>query len=552
MAGVSAGTGHERSREAGTLLRGILDEMGGLWVKLGQLLASSGSEYPSAFRNELRALHDRSSGFPPAIARRIVEEALGRPIERLFREFEDQPFAAGSTAQVHRAVLRDEDVAVVVKVQRPDVDATFRRDLVHLRRLTRFASRFRRFAWLRLGEMEAKLRAAIESELDFRREGAQLRALREEVRSHGVHVPRTWRRWSTRRVLVMERLEGVPASTVVAAWERDRARVEAWFEENRIDPRKVARRLNETILRQIFEQPRFHGDPNPANVLLLRGGRLALIDAGAVGRLDEEYQRTYVRFLLYVASREYNDAVVWYIRLFQPVPPVDLNQLQRKLAQVFKAWDARTQTRSLPYDSRSLVSLLDRMGRLVSAFRLPPNWSNGRVDLTLLALDRFLSHFDPKMDCHEEVERYLLGARRRKRSIWSAEGLPPGYDLPQLAQRFVDMGSDFESMARQGASRFGTTNTRLSSALEIVLAKGRRAASLALALLVLAFAVTWIGGSAGPRVPLEIDGIARWFARLALLDWAILGVALLHARRFLGRLERRMAVSESRRTGVFE
>ena len=462
------------------------------------------------------------------------------------------PFAAGSTAQLHRAVLRDEDLAVVVKVQRPDVDATFRRDLRHVGRLTRFASRLARFGWLRLPELETKLRAAIEEELDFRREGAQLRALREEVRSHGVHVPRTWRRWSTRRVLVMERVDGVPASTVVAAWERDPARVEAWFEENRIDPRKVARRLNETILRQLFEQRRFHGDPNPANVLLLRGGRLALVDAGTVGRLDEEYQRTYARFLLYLASREYSDAVDWYIRLFQPVPPVDLNQLQRKLSQVFKSWDARTQTRSLPYDSRSLVSLLDGMGRLVSAFRLPPNWSNGRVDLALMALDRFLSHFDPKMDCHEELERYLRGARRRRSTIWSVSPLPPGYDMPQLAQRFVDMGSDFEAMARQGATRFGTTNTRLSSALEVVLRKGRRLSSLALALLALAFVSTWILGESVPWVPADVDGVVRWFAGLAFWDWAILAVCLHHVRRFLARLERQMAVSESRRTGVFE
>src|SRR5205085_1877080 len=110
-------------------IRRYLEKMGGLWVKAGQLVAMRKDVFSNEVCDEMSKLHDRSFAFPGAVARRIVEEDLGGPVDRFFSEFDEQPLAAASIGQAHMATVREGGARVVVKVQRPNVKSAFQGDL---------------------------------------------------------------------------------------------------------------------------------------------------------------------------------------------------------------------------------------------------------------------------------------------------------------------------------------------------------------------------------------------------------------------------------------
>jgi ubiquinone biosynthesis protein len=273
-------------------LRRTLEQSKGVFVKLGQLLSTRPDVVPPAVIAQLASLQDAA---PPedsaAIATLLVEE-LGAEPSTVFAEFDERPMAAASIAQVHRARLKSGE-PVVVKVQRPAIRPVVERDLDIMRRLAR--SLDRRAAWARrIGAVDLAdgFAQAITEELDFRIEAGNIEAVRAAAGVVAVQVPRVFRELSSRRVLVIEWLDGV---SIRDAGER--------LHELGLDRRELARQLLLFMLRQIMLDGVFHADPHPGNVMVLRDGRPALIDFGSVGRLDAAQQSALRRLLVSVDRR---------------------------------------------------------------------------------------------------------------------------------------------------------------------------------------------------------------------------------------------------------
>lgn len=261
-------------------LRQVLVELGPTFVKLGQVLSVRPDIVPPDLQAELETLQDRVQPMDFADVRAVLEEELQRPLEEVFASFEEEPIGSASIAQVHRARLLDGD-EVAVKLQRRGIERTIRSDLHILYSL----------AQLLEGNVELpgvhtptaiirEFDAAINQELDFLRELANAERLRAEFEDMpDIVVPRVLPRWSTRRVLVMELVEGEPMGKAT----RDLDPVAA---------RKLAHLLLEATYRQVFEFGFFHGDPHPGNLLLTPDGRLAVLDFGVVGTLTGAMQDT--------------------------------------------------------------------------------------------------------------------------------------------------------------------------------------------------------------------------------------------------------------------
>src|SRR5262249_47012461 len=142
-------------------------------------------------------------------------EELGRPLSEVFDRFDDQPIAAASIGQVHRARLRQEKVEVVVKVQRPSVEITFRSDLAWIRRLVHTFHRLGLWPHMRWKDLILELDEIVLEEVDYRYELAAARRMRWVLRSHDIYVPKTFRAYTSRRVLVQEYIAGVTMSEYV-------------------------------------------------------------------------------------------------------------------------------------------------------------------------------------------------------------------------------------------------------------------------------------------------------------------------------------------------
>jgi ubiquinone biosynthesis protein len=275
----------------GRHLRDMLDELGPTFVKFGQLLSTRPDIVPPDIVNELRSLQDDVRPFPFADVEQTIREDLGQPIERLFTEFDETPLAAASIGQVHRATLPN-GREVVVKVQRPNAPKQIEADLSLLYQAARLAKeRIRALDFIDTNDIVDEFARSIRQELDYRMEGRNADAFHKDFAGHPhVAVPRVYWTYTRSRVLTLERLDGVQ----LADLEFDH-----WSPDQR---RRLAYLVTETWMTMIFRNGFFHGDPHPANIMVLAPDRIGLVDFGLTGKLTDDDMSKLTRLFIDAAS----------------------------------------------------------------------------------------------------------------------------------------------------------------------------------------------------------------------------------------------------------
>ena len=258
----------EPDADRGRRLREMLDELGPTFVKFGQLLSTRPDVVPPDIITELRKLQDDVSPFSIDDVERVVRDELGLTIQQAFLEFDERPIAAASIGQVHRATLPN-DVQVVVKVQRPNAARQIESDLRLMASAARVArERVRQLDFIDAGELVEEFGRSIRLELDYQQEARNAETFRRNFAGDDrVAVPRVWWRYTTNRLLTLDRLEGTHVRDLDLA---------SWSEEDR---RALAHTLTDAWMTMIFRHAFFHGDPHPSNILHLEDGRLGLIDS---------------------------------------------------------------------------------------------------------------------------------------------------------------------------------------------------------------------------------------------------------------------------------
>ena len=275
----------------GRHLRDMLDELGPTFVKFGQLLSTRPDIVPPDIVAELRSLQDDVRPFPFAEVELTIREDLGQPIERLFTEFDETPLAAASIGQVHRATLpngRD----VVVKVQRPNAPKQIEADLSLLYQAARLAKeRIRALDFVDTNDIVDEFARSIRQELDYRMEGRNADAFHKDFAGHPhVTIPRVYWTYTRSRVLTLERLDGIQLADL---------EFEHWSPDQR---RRLAYLITETWMTMIFRNGYFHGDPHPANIMVLAPDRIGLVDFGLTGKLTDDDMSKLTRLFIDAAS----------------------------------------------------------------------------------------------------------------------------------------------------------------------------------------------------------------------------------------------------------
>jgi ubiquinone biosynthesis protein len=275
----------------GRHLRDMLDELGPTFVKFGQLLSTRPDIVPPDIVAELRSLQDDVRPFPFADVEQMIREDLGQPIERLFTEFEETPLAAASIGQVHRATLPN-GRQVVVKVQRPNAPKQIEADLSLLYQAARLAKeRIRALDFVDTNDIVDEFARSIRQELDYRMEGRNAEAFHKDFAGHPhVAVPRVYWTYTRARVLTLERLDGVQLADLD---------FEHWSLDQR---RRLAYLITESWMTMIFRNGFFHGDPHPANILVLAPDRIGLVDFGLTGKLTDDDMSKLTRLFIDAAS----------------------------------------------------------------------------------------------------------------------------------------------------------------------------------------------------------------------------------------------------------
>ena len=280
-------------RNRGRRMREMLDELGPTFVKFGQLLSTRPDVVPPDILAELRGLQDDAHPEPFDRIRAVVEAELGLAVEQVFLEFDETPIAAASIGQVHLARLPGGQ-EVVVKVQRPDAERQLNADIELLYQVARVAAeRVRRLQFIDLVGTVDEFARTVRRELDYGIEARNAEVFRRDFAGDDrVAVPKIYWRYSTSRVLTMQRVDG----TVLGRLDLD-----SWSPDDR---RRLGNRITETWMQMVFVHGFFHADPHPANILVRGPDQISLVDFGMTEQLTERDREAAVRLLLDILNQD--------------------------------------------------------------------------------------------------------------------------------------------------------------------------------------------------------------------------------------------------------
>ena len=287
----AAGDGAGSTR--GQHLRELLDELGPTFVKFGQLLSTRPDVVPPDVLAELRGLQDDVTPFPFDEVEQVVQEELGLSLDRLFLEFDERPVASASIGQVHRAVLPN-GRRVAVKVQRPNAPRQIEADVALLYQAARIVKeRVRVLDFIDARILVDEFARSIRQELDYRLEARNAEQFHRNFAGHPhVRIPKVYWSYTRARVLTLELLEGPQLADLP---------LEAYSLEER---RALAYLMSEAWMTMIFRHGFFHGDPHPANILVLSPEQIGLVDCGQAGKLTDDDLSKLTRLFIDAANEQ--------------------------------------------------------------------------------------------------------------------------------------------------------------------------------------------------------------------------------------------------------
>jgi predicted unusual protein kinase regulating ubiquinone biosynthesis (AarF/ABC1/UbiB family) len=374
-----------------------LERLGPTFIKLGQLLSTRADLLPLPYMEALARLQDKVSPFPFMEVEAIVSAELGVRLSKAFSEFEQEPVAAASLGQVHRAALRD-GRRVAVKVQRPGVREQIVKDLEALGEIASFADQHtvagRRFGFRQILD---EFRKTLLRELDYRMEARNLEILAENLRSFDrIVVPLPVADYSTSRVLTIDYIRGEKITKLSPLVRTE------------IDGEVLAEQLFRAYLQQILVDGFVHADPHPGNVFLTDDNRVALLDLGMVARIPPGMQEKLLRLLLAVAEGRAEDAATVAITLGDAQPHFDEKGFRRDVADLVAQGIGATVGQ---IQVGRVVLMLARMSG-ERGIRVEPELT--MLGKTLLNLDQIGRTLDPDFDPNAAIRRNAAELTRQR------------------------------------------------------------------------------------------------------------------------------------------
>ena len=430
----------DRSQPQAVRLRLCIEALGPIFIKFGQMLSTRRDLLGDEIADELEKLLDRVPAFPWPEAREIIERQLGAPLESVFAEFDTNELASASIAQVYAARLISGE-EVVVKIVRPGIEARIRRDIELLMLLARIAARYWEEApRVKPVEVVREFETTIMHELDLVREAANASELRRNFEgSPDLYVPQVYWDYCRPRVMVMERIKGIPVTNIGA------------LREAGINLEVLSRKGVEIFFTQVFRHNFFHADMHPGNIFVDPGNpenpRYIAVDFGIMGSLPTEDQRYLAENFVAFFNRDYRRVAELHVESGWVDPDTRIDEFEAAVRSVCEPMFQR------PLAEISFGQLLLRLFQTARAF-------NMEIQPQLLLLEKTFLHIEgigrqlyPQLDlwvtAKPFLERWLseqLGARAllqglKKNLPFIAEHLP---DLPQLTVRALTRIADGE------------------------------------------------------------------------------------------------------------
>lgn len=442
---LTLGKGDEPTLPAPEVLCNILTDLGPVYIKLGQLLSTRPDLLPSSYIQALSSLQANVLPLSWPEMEAVLRRELGQNPEDVFASFDSNTIAAGSIAQIYRATLKNGQ-AVAVKLQRPGIEAVVNQDIGLFRQIAALlaATDFgRRYSITDLAE---EFSTSLRNELDFTQEASYTERLRQNLSSSRwfdasrVVVPRVYRELTSRKILVIEWLDGLPILKADLASDRSTAGL-----ATRHDLTSLAFRA---FLQQYLIDGFFHADPHPGNLFYLHDGRLGILDCGMMGTLNPRMQSIMVELVLAIVDFDPNRCAQLTLQLAEPMDiaqPINIAQLQADYDRLLRQYHST---------SLSNVNVSEAFSQIIEAarhnnLRWPSNI--GLLTKSLANLEGAGREFDPSINIMDEVRPLMIDLFKQQLV---------GNDLGQAALRTA---LEFKQLSLESPRQVGFLLNRLTS-----------------------------------------------------------------------------------------
>ena len=498
------------SLNRGQRLRLVLEELGPIFIKFGQLLSTRRDMVPEDIADELASLQDNVPPFGEEAARTLIENALGDSIDNLFATFSMTPLASASVAQVHTATLPGGE-EVVVKVVRPGIEKIIAQDIALLKGVAEFVEHnIDQGKRLRAVEVVQDYEYIIHDELNLMSEGANATQLaRNFENSELLYVPKVYWDYTRNNVLVMERIYGIPVSRV------------AELQAAGIDLKILAERGVEIFFTQVFHHSFFHADMHPGNVYVSsehpeRPQYIAL-DCAIIGTLSRDDQYYLAKNLLAIFKRDYRRVAELHVECGWVPPDTPVNAFEATMRSVCEPIFEK------PLKDISFGMLLLQLFQTASRFNMEVQPSLVLLQKTLLNIEGLGKQLYPELDLWDNALPFLERWQRERLSPIAnlkkiGEKVPEWLEqLPEIPELLYDAMQEIKNARRYREHQQQEQAARM--------AKRRRARSRRLTL----FGIAALAVSALAMLPSMADTMAT--IPPAALILATAGLALLTLRR---------------------
>jgi ubiquinone biosynthesis protein len=488
-------------------LRFALEELGPTFIKLGQILSTRPDILPPEFIKELSKLKDSVPPNPWEDVRAVLVAEIGGEPEQFFEEINPIPLGAASLAQVHAAILKNGE-EVVVKVQRPDILATIKSDLEILKEMASLAERTPWGVLNHPEEMVDEFAYSLYNELDYRREGRNADRFRANFKgSESLYLPKIYWEHTTRRVLVMERMQGIKIDDITA--------IDAAGYNRKI----VAVHATDMIVKEVLQHGFFHADPHAGNFIVMPGEVIGAMDFGLVGELTERDRNHLTHLYVSAIALDADSIIDELIRMGVVHSGTDRSRLRRDLERLLGKY-----TGAMLKDI-NIQEVLEEITALCSRHRLsvPSNlWLLGK---SLAMIEGLGLQLDPDFDFFVVSEPYMGELKRQlwlPKAEWGQSLLRQGADwveflklLPRTGRRLLEKTEQDELF------EFGLKDKDilLGGLSRLV---NRLALSIVIAGLVVSLAILIAVTTSGS--PLQILVVVGFVATLGLGFWLLISI----------------------------
>jgi ubiquinone biosynthesis protein len=492
-------------------LRLAIEELGPAFIKLGQILSLRPDIIPPRYARELEKLQDRTSPVPFIAVRKTIEEEFGTSISDIFSSIEEQPVASGSIAQVHRAVLRDMQEEIAVKILKPRTRQIVETDLNIIRLLVRLASgRIPEFQAYNLTQIFGEFSEILLAQLNFLREAKTIERFSHFFRGDDyVHIPRVYMDYTTESCIVMEFIDGVKISDV----ER--------LEREGMDKKEIAKNGAMLALREILDFGFYHADPHPGNLFVLPGNVIVPVDFGITGYIDEEGVLIVGNILLGLIERDVERILRYFKRYDFVTEDVDEKKLKIDL------YDLIDTTKDAPLSRISITSSIRAIFTITRKYHIRFPGEYFLIFNTLLESDGVGRMVDPDFNITEFAKPWV----RR----WAQRQYSPKRYMKDLFFLIEDLGyfikllpSEINVMLRRlrsGKIRLPLYHENLEKAVSKIDRTGNRLSFAVIIAALLLSSTILVQAKVGPFIRgYPVLGLAGFFTAFVMGLWLLLGI----------------------------